>query len=111
MAKFLSRRYSDPVKRENLILTCGASHGLQLLLNTILSPNGIIFVEEVTYMSALDAFGQFPLMKIVAGTITTSLFSSRSNNNQCLYVKLCLKDENHILAYLIGIFNQAGTIL
>lgn len=51
--------------REQLILTCGASHGLQLLLNTILSPNGVIFVEEVTYMIALDAFKQFPLMRIV----------------------------------------------
>ena len=65
LAMFLSRRYGDPVQRDNLILTCGASHGLQLLLNTVLSPNGIIFVEEVTYMIALDAFKQFPLMKIV----------------------------------------------
>ncbi|XP_043804395.1 2-aminoadipate transaminase-like isoform X2 [Apis laboriosa] len=65
LAKFLTRRYGDPVKRENLILTCGASHGLQLLLNTIIAPNGIIFVEEVTYMIALDAFKQFPLMKII----------------------------------------------
>ncbi|XP_043584178.1 2-aminoadipate transaminase-like [Bombus pyrosoma] len=65
LTKFLSRRYNDPVKRENLILTCGASHALQLLLNTILSPNGIIFVEEVTYMTALDVFRQFPLMKMV----------------------------------------------
>lgn len=65
LSKFLSRRYGDPVKRENLILTCGASHGLTLLLNTILSPNGVIFVEEVTYMIALDSFKQFPLMKIV----------------------------------------------
>jgi len=53
--------------REHLILTCGASHGLQSILNTILSPNGIIFVEEVTYMIALDAFKQFPLMRIVTG--------------------------------------------
>ncbi|XP_076748600.1 2-aminoadipate transaminase isoform X2 [Xylocopa sonorina] len=65
LAKFLTKRYGDPVKRENLILTCGASHGLQLLLNTVLSPNGVIFVEEVTYMIALDAFKQFPLIKIV----------------------------------------------
>ncbi|XP_053989998.1 2-aminoadipate transaminase isoform X1 [Hylaeus volcanicus] len=65
LAMFLTRQYGDPVSRENLILTCGASHGLQLLLNTIVSPNGIIFVEEVTYMIALDAFKQFPLMKIV----------------------------------------------
>ncbi|XP_018049807.1 PREDICTED: 2-aminoadipate transaminase-like isoform X1 [Atta colombica] len=65
LAKFLTRRYGNSVMREHLILTCGASHGLQLLLNTILSPNGIIFVEEVTYMIALDAFKQFPLMRIV----------------------------------------------
>ncbi|XP_011692115.1 PREDICTED: uncharacterized protein YER152C-like [Wasmannia auropunctata] len=65
LAKFLSRRYGNSVMREQLILTCGASHGLQLLLNTILSPNGIIFVEEVTYMIALDAFKQFPLIRIV----------------------------------------------
>lgn len=67
LAKFLTKRYGDPVKRENLILTCGASHGLQLLLNTIIAPNGIIFVEEVTYMIALDTFKQFPLMKIITG--------------------------------------------
>ncbi|KAH0956147.1 hypothetical protein HN011_001721 [Eciton burchellii] len=65
LAKFLNRRYGDPVMREQLILTCGASHGLQLLLNTVLSPNGVIFVEELTYMIALEAFKQFPLMKII----------------------------------------------
>ncbi|KZC03930.1 PREDICTED: 2-aminoadipate transaminase-like [Dufourea novaeangliae] len=65
LAMFLTRRYGDPVKRENLIMTCGATHGLQLLLNTVLSPNGVIFVEEVTYMIALDSFKQFPLVKIV----------------------------------------------
>lgn len=53
--------------REQLILTCGASHGLQMLLNTILSPNGVIFVEEVTYMIALDVFKQYPLIRIVTG--------------------------------------------
>nr|XP_033329689.1 2-aminoadipate transaminase-like [Megalopta genalis]XP_033329690.1 2-aminoadipate transaminase-like [Megalopta genalis] len=65
LAKFLTRRYGDPVKRENLILSCGATHGLQLLLNTVLSPNGVIFVEEATYMIALDVFKQFPMVKIV----------------------------------------------
>ncbi|XP_063982719.1 uncharacterized protein LOC135165385 [Diachasmimorpha longicaudata] len=67
LSKFLTRRYQDTsVKRENLVLTCGATHGLQLLLTTILSPNGVIFVEEVTYMIALDVFRQFPFMRIVA---------------------------------------------
>lgn len=69
LAKFLSKRYNDTVRMQSLILTCGATHGLLLLLNTIFAPNGIIFVEEVTYMIALEAFKQFPLMRIVTGNI------------------------------------------
>lgn len=69
LAKFLSRRYGDPVMREMLVLSCGATHGMQILLNTVVAPNGVIFVEEFTYMIALEAFRQFPLMKIVEGII------------------------------------------
>lgn len=67
LSKFLSRRYGDSVARENLILSYGATHGLHLLLSSILAPNGVIFVEEVTYMIALRVFEQFPFMKIVVG--------------------------------------------
>lgn len=55
------------VCRQNLILTCGATHGLQMILTTILHPSGIIFIEEATYMIALDMFKQFSGMKIVTG--------------------------------------------
>ncbi|KAK0178376.1 hypothetical protein PV328_002327 [Microctonus aethiopoides] len=65
LSKFLSRRYGDSVARENLILSYGATHGLHLLLTSIIAPNGVIFVEEVTYMIALRVFEQFPFMKIV----------------------------------------------
>lgn len=65
LSQFLSRRYGDAVKRENLILTCGATSGLQLIINSIISPDGVIFVEELTYMLALDIFKHFPLMKII----------------------------------------------
>lgn len=68
LAKFLSRKYGDSVAREELILSCGASHGLQLLLVSIMAPNGVIFIDEVTYFIALEAFQQFPLMKIVPGS-------------------------------------------
>lgn len=73
LQKFLTRHYRDPVAREHLILTCGATHGLQLLLSSVLAPNGIIFVEEVTYMIALDAFKQFPMMKIVTGNYSSTI--------------------------------------
>ncbi|CAB0028196.1 unnamed protein product [Trichogramma brassicae] len=66
LAKFLTRRYGDPVAREDLILTCGATHGLQLILTSVMAPDGVIFVDEVTYMIALDAFKQFPLKRVVS---------------------------------------------
>ncbi|KAJ9598427.1 hypothetical protein L9F63_010871, partial [Diploptera punctata] len=65
LAKFLTRRYGEKVYRQSLILTCGASQGLQMILTTVLHPNGVIFVEEATYMIALDALKQFTGMKIV----------------------------------------------
>ncbi|KAJ8672892.1 hypothetical protein QAD02_004153 [Eretmocerus hayati] len=66
LSKFLSRRYGNVVARENLTLTAGATHGLQLILNTLLAPNGVIFVDEVTYMIALDVFKQFSMLKITS---------------------------------------------
>jgi hypothetical protein len=38
-----------------------------MILTTILHPNGVIFVEEATYMIALDALKQFSGMRIVTG--------------------------------------------
>jgi hypothetical protein len=38
-----------------------------MILTTILHPSGIIFVEETTYMIALDMFKQFSGMRIVTG--------------------------------------------
>ncbi|XP_034232404.1 2-aminoadipate transaminase [Thrips palmi] len=65
LALFLSKRYNDPVHKEDLILTCGATHGLQLILNSFLEPDGVIFVEEVTYMIAISVFREFTGLKIV----------------------------------------------
>lgn len=47
---------------------------------TFLPYNAVIFVEEVTYMIALDAFHHFPDMKIVPGIIMgIRIFSARYN--------------------------------
>lgn len=56
--------------RDDLVLTCGASHGLQLILNSFIEPDGVIFVEEVTYMIAIAVFREFSGMKIVSGACT-----------------------------------------
>lgn len=73
----------DLVDSDNLILTCGATHGLQLLLCGVIAPNGIIFVEEVTYMIALKVFKQFPLMRIVTGKSQMPDMSYCCNDKFC----------------------------
>ncbi|KAK3914108.1 Aromatic-amino-acid aminotransferase 1 [Frankliniella fusca] len=51
--------------RDDLILTCGATHGLQLILNSFVEPDGVILVEEVTYMIAIAVFREFTGMRVV----------------------------------------------
>nr|CAD7430154.1 unnamed protein product [Timema monikensis] len=65
LSQFLTKRYSEQVNRADLVLTCGAAHGLVLIIDTFLPRNAVIFVEDVTYMIALEAFRQFPSMKVV----------------------------------------------
>ncbi|KAJ1523394.1 hypothetical protein ONE63_001259 [Megalurothrips usitatus] len=65
LSRFLASRYKDTVHRDDLILTCGATHGLQLILNSFVEPDGVIFVEELTYMIAISVFREFASMKIV----------------------------------------------
>ncbi|XP_065352062.1 uncharacterized protein LOC135947271 [Cloeon dipterum] len=64
LSKFLTESYGESVRRSDLILTCGATHGLQIILNTLLAPGGMIFVENATYMIALDVFKEFPSSSI-----------------------------------------------
>ncbi|XP_063231477.1 2-aminoadipate transaminase isoform X2 [Bacillus rossius redtenbacheri] len=70
LAEFLTARYGETVNRQDLVLTCGASHGLMLIMNTFLPSNAVIFVDEVTYMIALEVFRQFPDMTVVPVPMT-----------------------------------------
>ncbi|XP_058837163.1 uncharacterized protein LOC131693403 [Topomyia yanbarensis] len=65
LATFLSKGYACEVNKSDLVLTSGATHGLHLILSTLIDLSGVIFVDEVTYMIALEAFSQFDTMKIV----------------------------------------------
>ena len=60
MKLFLKVHHSD------LVVTSGASHGLHLILSTLIDFEGVIIIYEATYMIALESFAQFP-MKIVTG--------------------------------------------
>ncbi|XP_018804704.1 PREDICTED: uncharacterized protein YER152C isoform X1 [Bactrocera latifrons] len=66
IAEYFSSLYvDDPVKSEDLIITTGASQGLHFVLSTLLDLNGVIFVDEVTYMIALDTMKHFTTLTIV----------------------------------------------
>lgn len=53
-----------------MILTSGATQGLYLTLTTLVDFEGVIFVDEVTYLCALRIMAQFPTMKVVAIPLT-----------------------------------------
>ncbi|XP_011195863.1 2-aminoadipate transaminase isoform X2 [Zeugodacus cucurbitae] len=66
IAEYFTSLYVDnPVKSEDLIITTGASQGLHFVLSTLLDLNGIIFVDEVTYMIALDTIKHFTTLTII----------------------------------------------
>ncbi|XP_062544047.1 uncharacterized protein LOC134211314 [Armigeres subalbatus] len=70
LAGFLSWGYQSNVNASDLVQTSGATHGLHLILSTLIDLTGFIFVDEVTYMIALETFQQFDSMKIVPVPLT-----------------------------------------
>ncbi|XP_061389422.1 uncharacterized protein LOC133324601 [Musca vetustissima] len=65
IAKYFTEMYGSEVKCEDLIITSGASQGLQVILSTLVDLNGYVFVDEFTYMLALDTMKQFQTLNIV----------------------------------------------
>ncbi|XP_013109699.1 uncharacterized protein LOC106088633 [Stomoxys calcitrans] len=65
IAKYFTHMYGSEVKCEDLFITCGATQGLNVILSTLVDLNGYIFVDEITYMSALDVIRQFSSMHII----------------------------------------------
>ncbi|KAH8366842.1 hypothetical protein KR200_012142 [Drosophila serrata] len=65
IATYFSEMYGSPVKSEDLMITTGATQGLHLLLSTVVDFQGFIFVDEFTYMIALDSMKHFTSLTIV----------------------------------------------
>lgn len=57
--------YQSKVEAADLTLTCGATYGLLLILTTLIDYNGYVFVDEATYMIALQSIAEFNTLKIV----------------------------------------------
>ncbi len=53
LAEFLSRGYDAPVRRDNLVMTAGATSGMSLFAGEFLSTgNSVVFTESPTYFIA-----------------------------------------------------------
>uniref|UniRef100_A0A182QW08 Aminotransferase class I/classII large domain-containing protein n=1 Tax=Anopheles farauti TaxID=69004 RepID=A0A182QW08_9DIPT len=65
LASFLSEGYRREVNKSDLVQTSGATNGLHLILSTLVDLTGVIFVDEYTYMIALETISQFNTMKLV----------------------------------------------
>ncbi|XP_037817662.1 2-aminoadipate transaminase [Lucilia sericata] len=65
IAKYFTEMYQSEVKSEDIFITSGATQGLHVILSTLVDFNGYIFVDEVTYMIALDTMKQFPTLNII----------------------------------------------
>jgi 2-aminoadipate transaminase len=56
LADFLTRNYVSQVQSNNLLITAGASHALDLVIGRLCRPGDTVFVEDPTYFFALDIF-------------------------------------------------------
>lgn len=58
------------MESDDIVQTSGASHGLHNILTLLLDMNGVIFVDEITYMIALDVFAHFSGLNVIAVPLT-----------------------------------------
>lgn len=65
LAEFLTRGYKSEVNPADLVLTAGATNGIHHILSNLIDLDGFVFLDEVTYMIALEAIQQFSNIKIV----------------------------------------------
>ncbi|KAG5677629.1 hypothetical protein PVAND_007370 [Polypedilum vanderplanki] len=66
LAQFLSQKYQSTVESSDLVVSGGATSGLLLILSTLIDlANGVVFLDEVTYMIALESIKDFCTLKIV----------------------------------------------
>lgn len=61
----MTKKYQSYVDAADLVLTAGASYGLLIILSALIDLNGVVFVDEATYMIALQSISSFHTLKIV----------------------------------------------
>ncbi|XP_028407681.1 uncharacterized protein LOC114530278 [Dendronephthya gigantea] len=66
LAKFLSKRYQDPVNSHDMVCTSGATIGLMMVTLMMFQPGDYVFVEDPTYFIAIKMFRQDLGLNILA---------------------------------------------
>ncbi|NNF98631.1 MAG: PLP-dependent aminotransferase family protein [Desulfobacteraceae bacterium] len=61
LSEFLTQAYGYPVASDQLMITNGISHGLSFLCSRMTHPRDVVFVEEPSYLFALQLFADFGL--------------------------------------------------
>lgn len=77
---------------EDLIITTGATQGLHFVLSILIDFGGYIFVDEFTYMIALDSMKQFTSLRIVPVKLTADGVDLKDLEEKVK--ERCFKSEN-----------------
>jgi len=109
LAGFLTRHYRCPVDAQDLLVTAGASHGLDLILKHFVRPGDTVLVEDPTYHLALDIIRDYDVQ------IMPVPVDERGLDVEALASRLRAPDlrvHRPALLYTIPLFhNPSGTTL
>ncbi|KAE9549135.1 hypothetical protein FO519_007657 [Halicephalobus sp. NKZ332] len=118
LASFLSAEYREPVNRENLVLSAGATSGLVYLLTQIFPQKTTVYTEKLTYFLAVGMLKslEFPIcgVNIESDGIDLKELETRWSEAFSVEDVKKAKEENRFLAvlYLVPHYqNPTGTEL
>ncbi|WP_372366099.1 PLP-dependent aminotransferase family protein [Candidatus Uabimicrobium sp. HlEnr_7] len=104
LASFLQQNYKTAIEKEDLLITCGASQGLDLICQHFTKPGDTIFIEEPSYFLVFKIFTDRGLNLVPINTGKNGLDLAELESK--------LKAHNPVFFYTIPTFqNPGGTTL
>ena len=104
LSGFLGRHYGIPVAADELLITNGASHGLDLVLARFTSPGDTVLVEAPTYFFGLDVL-RHRKVRLVPVPVTVDGIDTDM-------LEMLLQRERPAILYTIPVFqNPTGVTM
>lgn len=100
LASFLSQGYEMDIIPEGILITCGASSGLDLACTLFTNPGDIVFVEEPTYFLALKVFADHQLKPVAINVNEDGLILDA--------LEVALKKYQPKIVYTVPTFQNPG---